>query len=321
LPWYFTGQSIAGTLRLAARYKRDKSSQISYITILFLLNSATYLLYRVFDVPSQESFSAATTNIFQYLRGNAVTNVLIYATAATALQQWWIATQTSKKVSLSEPEVASLKLGYLFSCCAAIWLLFQTAGFAALNLVNRFLSIKHAELMLLGSWVLGLLFIAFISYKGRRLTPRELQSHIAVLLPLNLIIIQFISYVFPYVFELANGPRLQISALSCKLSNSSYLDVDAVVSNLTDTTLILKRSSITIYPYGFGGKLNLKVDRTFSEYTILDPQKAATLRLKSEMHGLPSDWRETRCGLEIIADKIWGLSKQREVTYTDESQF
>jgi hypothetical protein len=282
------GNPSHGTLRLAARYKHNKSPQISYITILFLLNSVSYLLYLSFNLPSQDFFSAVANSIFQNLRGNGVTNVLIYATAATALQQLWIASQTSKKVNLSEPEVASLKLGYLFSSCAAIWLLFQTASFAALHLVNRFRvsSDIAGNIMVIGPFVLGLLFIGFISYKGRRLAPRKIQSGIAVLLPLTLIFIQLSSYIFPSVFELAKGTRIQITALSCKLSNSSYLDVDAVVANLTDTTLILKRSDITIRGNGRDrdgklytqtsihvddyGELALEVDRNIPEYTILD---------------------------------------------------
>jgi hypothetical protein len=234
------------------------------------------------------------------------------ATAATALQQWWIASLTSKKVTLSEPEVASLKLGYLFSCCVAIWLLFQIASFALFQTIN--FALRHspvgdvlANILLIAPFLLGLLFIGFVSYKGRRLAPREIQSSIAVLLPLTLILTQWISYIFPSAFELAKGPPLQITALSCKPSDASYLDVDAVVANLTDTTLILQKSHMTIRgnPRDRDGKLynqtginvddyrylKLRVDDSFSEYTILEPQKTIALRLKSRTWlGPSSDW-------------------------------
>jgi hypothetical protein len=96
---------LRGTLRLTARYKHNKSPQISYITILFLLNLASYLLYQIFEV----SFPAVANTLFLNLRGDAVTHLLIYATAATALQQWWIASLYSLQ-PLASPKALRSKL-------------------------------------------------------------------------------------------------------------------------------------------------------------------------------------------------------------------
>lgn len=64
----------------------------------------------------------------------------------------------------------------------------------------------------------------------------------------------------------------------------------------------------------------LSVDGAFSEYTMLEAQKATTLRFKSETwDGPPSEWGDTSCGLSILASRSWSASSgQYEEAYGTE---
>src|ERR1700720_1407188 len=129
---------VRGTVRLVARYKHDDTHQLSYVALLFLINCFSYLYYDValtYPIYAPRIFPNLYTEIGKQIartiQGADAIKVLIYGIVATAFAQIWIGVLIREK-KLKNPKRTALRLGYLFVCISALWLISQIAALAVI---------------------------------------------------------------------------------------------------------------------------------------------------------------------------------------------
>src|SRR4051794_25222637 len=88
--WSLLKNPVAGTLRLTARYKQKPASQVSYLTLLFLLSVLSYCFFEVaMDYPIQHPapyegmYTRIGKNLVRYFTGSDIVQLTIYGFAFT----------------------------------------------------------------------------------------------------------------------------------------------------------------------------------------------------------------------------------------------
>src|SRR5262249_44233971 len=196
-----------------------------------------------------------------------------------------------------------LKIGYLFVSIYLVWFLWQVGSVAVLYFSIYFFNRGRSLTAMLVALTLGIPLIVWLLLRMRPLIPSKIRKSALWYLPFVLVFSPLISYSAIQLFEAVSTPAVSLITVKADLSVDGYLNVDADIVNSTDERLVLHGSFVHIvglpkvdkskvgkpadehgHPFFMAddGSLMLGVDHSFPRYTVLEPKKTTSIKVRGD---------------------------------------